>query len=230
VASGTYTITGMASAPTFSPAPGSSPARTLRDPAEAPPPRFAAPAPPRMEGRDDGRTIRSSAVAQSLLEEKSEMGAAPNNLANLQRVRKSDRGSMTAGSHDISRNITAEIPHAELSSPEAIPKAEPRRPVDSPAVQPVPGKPSSTGGSGIFEEPFQRGREEKVTLPNTLEKSPSSPSASRRVGFWRRHTMRFRPSIMFLVAVVLTTFGVLFVVFLIRLLVQITNWIKLYGR
>jgi hypothetical protein len=177
-----------------------------------------------MERSGAGRTTRSSAVAQSFLEEESETGATPNNLANLQRDRKSDRGIMTARSPDISQTITAEIPRAELPSPEAIPEAEPRSPADSPAVQPVPGKPSSTGGSRIFEEPFQRGGEEPVTLPNTLEKSLSSPSASRDGGFWRRCTMRFKPSTTFRFAVVWTTFGILLVVLLLRFLFQFTNW------
>ncbi|MGZ8441717.1 MAG: MJ0042-type zinc finger domain-containing protein [Candidatus Deferrimicrobiaceae bacterium] len=207
---------------------GSPPARTRRDPAEAQPPRVAAPAPPRVERRAAGRTTRSSAVAQSLLEEESETGATPNNLVNIQKFREFGRGRITAGSSDITQNITAEIPHAELPAPEAIPEAEPRSPADSPAAQPVPGKPSSTGGSRTFEEPFHPGGEKPVTLPQAPEKSLPSPSASRYRGFWRRRTRRFGPSTTFLLVVFGTTSSILFFILLMRLLLQFTNWIQLY--
>lgn len=189
---------------------GSPPARTRRDPAEAQPPRFAAPAPPRVERRAAGRTTRSSAVAQPLLDEESETGAEPNNLVNIQKFREFGRGRITAGSSDISQDITAEIPHAERPAPEAIPEAEPRSPADSPAAQPVPG-----GGK-------------PVTLPQAPEKSLPSPSASRYRGFWRRRTRRFGPLTTFLVVVFGTTFSILFFILLMRLLLQFTNWIQLH--
>ena len=202
---------------------GSRPARTRRDPVEAPPPRSTAPAPPRMEGSGAGRTTRSFAAAESPLEEESESGVPPDNLVDLQSVRKSDRGSMTSGSHDISRDITAEIPHAGLPFPEAIPEVEPRSPAESSAVQPVPGNPPSTGGGGIIEEPFQGKGEVPVALPKIFEKPPIPPLAPRDGGFWRGLTLRFGPSITFVVAALWTTFGILFVVLIVHVLLQYTD-------
>jgi predicted Zn finger-like uncharacterized protein len=97
-------------------------------------PLSAPSAPPRP---DRLAAVRTSPSAQPLFEEESVADAKPNNLIDLQSLRKAYRGRMLASTDNITRNITSEIPYLKPPFP-VHPIPEPPIPVAEAPAHRIP--------------------------------------------------------------------------------------------